>query len=37
MLVMSVKVNGAQRSYPQGLTFTGMTNMLFAATVKKRA
>jgi hypothetical protein len=30
MLVMGVKVNGAQRSYPKGLTFTVMADMLLA-------
>ncbi len=28
MLVMAVKVYGAQRSNPKGLTLTAMTNML---------
>jgi hypothetical protein len=30
MLVMTVKVYGAQRSHPKGLTLTVMTNMLLA-------
>jgi hypothetical protein len=36
MLVMAVKVNGAQRSYPQGWTFIVMANMLLATTVTER-
>lgn len=32
MLVMAVKVNGAERSYPKGSTFTVMASMLLGYT-----
>ncbi len=33
MLVRFVKVDEAQRSYPEGLTFTNLTNMLLPTTL----
>jgi hypothetical protein len=36
MLVMAVKVNGAERSYPKGLTLTVMANMLLTFILRKR-
>ena len=33
MLSWFVKVNGAQRSYPEGLTLINQLNMLLPATV----
>ncbi len=36
MLGMAVKVNEAQRSYPQGLTLTAIPSMLPTSTVGMR-